>query len=107
MVLNLILIPRYSYDGAAFSTVITFALAVVALWVVIGRTLPITGLLPLGALTTLTLLTVAACAIGVWLADSIPWPVVSAGTALIVAGPAVLLTRAVTTPPGRHTKVVR
>ena len=107
VVLNLILIPRYSYDGAAFSTVITFALAVVALWVVIGRTLPITGLLPLGALTTLTLLTVAACAIGVWLADSIPWPVISAGTALIVAGPAVLLTRAVTTPPGRHTKVVR
>ncbi|ANY24583.1 oligosaccharide flippase family protein [Gordonia terrae] len=105
--LNVILIPRYSYDGAAISTVVTFAVAAVALWVVIGRTLPITGLLPLGTLITLVSLTAGACALGVLVAHSVPWPVVSAGAALIVAAPAVLLIRAVTAPPGRHTKVAR
>ncbi|MFT4394074.1 oligosaccharide flippase family protein [Gordonia lacunae] len=106
--LNVVLIPRYSYDGAAIATVVTFVVAAVALWVVIGRTLPITGLLPLGTLIALIALTAAACALGVWAAaESVPWPVVSAGAALVVAAPAVLLIRAVTTPPGRHTKVVR
>ncbi len=105
--LNVILIPRYSYNGAAVSTVVTFAVAAIALWVVIRRTLPVTGLLPVGSLVALVLVTAVVSALGVWAVDSVPWPVVSAVAALLVAGPAVLLIRAATSPLGRHAKVVR
>nr|WP_223204944.1 flippase [Gordonia jinghuaiqii] len=107
IVLNIVLIPRYSYNGAAVATVVTFGVSAVALWVVIARTLPVTGLLPVGALVALTVLTAAVCALGMWAVDSVPWPVVSGAAALVVAAPALLLFRTATSPPGRHAKVVR
>ncbi len=107
MVLNVVLIPRYSYTGAAITSVITFGVCAVALWVVVARTLPVTEPLPVGSLITLAILTAAVCAGGVWAADHVPWPVVSVLAALIVAAPGVALLKRVGSPPGRHAKVVR
>lgn len=77
--LNLVLIPRMSYDGAAISTVVTWAVTVVALWLVIHRAVPITGLLPLRQLATLVVLAAALCAGGHYVVDRHPgaWPAVS------------------------------
>ncbi|QMU20908.1 flippase [Gordonia rubripertincta] len=107
IVLNLVLIPRYSYTGAAIATVITFGMCAVALWTVVARTLPVTELLPGGSLLALTVLTAAVCVAGVWAADHVPWPVVSVVAALAVGAPGVALLKRVASPPGRHAKVLR
>lgn len=105
--LNLVLIPEYSYNGAAVATVITLVVVVVALWILIARALPVIGLFPLGALTVLGVLCALVCVLGVQVVGIIPWPVVSAVAALIVAAPAVMLIRRVGSAPGRHMKVTR
>lgn len=105
IVLNLVLIPHLSYDGAAIATVATLGAVLVVLWVVIIRTVPIIGMLPLGTLVTLAVVCAAVCAGGTVLTRWVPWPIVSVMTALIVAVVALPLLRASARTPGRHTKV--
>ncbi|MBE7161211.1 MAG: oligosaccharide flippase family protein [Williamsia herbipolensis] len=105
VVLNLLLIPHLSYDGAAIATVATLGAVLVVLWVVIIRTVPIIGMLPLGTLSTLAVVCAAVCLGGTVLVRWVPWPVVSVMTALIVAAVALPLLRASARTPGRHTKV--
>ncbi|WP_296389444.1 flippase [Williamsia sp.] len=103
--LNLVLIPRLSYDGAAIATVATLATVLVALWIVVIRTLPIIGMLPLGALSTLAIVAAGVCVVGTVATRWVPWPAVSTATALVVAGVALPLVRSCARTPGRHTKV--
>ncbi|MGZ8176735.1 oligosaccharide flippase family protein [Williamsia sp. SKLECPSW1] len=105
VVLNLVLIPHLSYDGAAIATVATLGAVLVVLWAVIIRTVPIIGMLPLGALTTLAILTAALCVGGTVATHWVPWPVVSVVAAVVVAGVSLPLVRASARAPGRHTKV--
>ncbi|MGU3293542.1 oligosaccharide flippase family protein [Williamsia sp. M5A3_1d] len=105
VVMNLILIPRMSYDGAAIATVATLGSILVVLWIVIVRTLPIVGLFPLGAVVTLAAVTAVACVVGTPASRVIPWPVVSVSAALVVGLVALPLVRAAARAPGRHTKV--
>lgn len=105
VVMNVILIPRMSYDGAAIATVATLGSVLVVLWIVIVRTLPIVGLFPLGSVLTLAAVTALACAVGTPAARIIPWPVVSVSTALVVTLVALPLVRASARAPGRHAKV--
>ncbi|GAA2065743.1 flippase [Williamsia deligens] len=105
IVLNVVLIPRLSYDGAAIATVATLATTLVALWIVVIRTLPIIGMLPLGALGSLAVVTTAICLVGTPLTHVVPWPVVSAAAVVVVAAVALPLFRSAARTPGRHTKV--
>jgi O-antigen/teichoic acid export membrane protein len=77
--LNLVLIPKMSYDGAAVSTVVTWAVTVVLLWIVIERYMPVKGLLPIWPLAALVLQTSVIAAVGQLAVDRWPgwWPVVS------------------------------
>lgn len=91
--LNLVLIPRMSYDGAAISTVVTWAVSVTLLWIVIARVMPIDGLLPLPRLAGLTVITVILCAAGSFTVDAVPglWPVVSVAGVVLLIGAAYAL----------------
>ena len=60
--LNLALIPRYSYTGSASATVLTELVMFLALWALMARTVPIRGLMPVGKLSILAVLTIAICA---------------------------------------------
>jgi O-antigen/teichoic acid export membrane protein len=91
--LNLVLIPRLSYDGAAISTVVTWAVAVTLLWIVIHRTMPVGGLLPLRQLSVLVALVVVLSAAGTVVVDRVPglWPLVSLGAVAVLVGLALPL----------------
>ncbi|MFC7446470.1 oligosaccharide flippase family protein [Rhodococcus daqingensis] len=84
--LNLVLIPRYSFEGSAVATVATMAAMVVALWIVIARVVPIRGLLPVRAMLGLACVAAAVAATGQFVATHtpLPWPVVSALAAALV-----------------------
>lgn len=90
VVLNLILIPRFSYYGSAVATVVTWAVTVVLLWVVIARSMPVRGLLPLRGLAVLAALIAAVSALGQYLVEGpgVWWPVVSAGAIVLFVGAA-------------------
>ncbi|CAN5481182.1 flippase [soil metagenome] len=100
--LNLLLIPRMSYNGSAIATVVTWGVTVVLLWLVIARTLPFDKLLPVGELTALAALTAAITTGATYLVDIAHslWPVVSAGAVvlLIVLAMFFRLTGGVTIP---------
>ena len=81
---NLILIPRMSFNGAAIATALSLGVTAAVLWVVIARTMPIAGLLPLSRVLFLAVVTAGAVGIGVQLENRLPWPVISAGTAITV-----------------------
>lgn len=83
---GLVLIPRMSFDGAAVAVVASLAITTVALWVVIARTVPVPGLLPLRALLILVAVTTLVVAGATQLAGHLPWPLVSALAALVVLG---------------------
>lgn len=91
--LNLVLIPRVSYDGAAISTVVTWTVCVILLWVVIARTVPVRGLLPLRQLAVLLILAVTLSAAGAYAVDRVPgaWPLVSLAAVTILVGLAYVL----------------
>jgi O-antigen/teichoic acid export membrane protein len=82
--LNLVLIPRMSYDGAAVSTVVTWAVTVVLLWIVIERYMPVKGLLPIWPLAALVVQTSVVAAVGQLVVGRWPdwWPVVSMAAVL-------------------------
>jgi O-antigen/teichoic acid export membrane protein len=98
--LNLVLIPKMSYDGAAVSTVVTSAVTVVLLWLVIERFMPVKGLLPIRPLATLVLLTSAVAAVGQLAVDRWPdwWPAVSV-VAVLAFVPFVYVVRMVGNAP--------
>jgi O-antigen/teichoic acid export membrane protein len=85
--LNLVLIPRMSYDGAAISTVATIGTTLVLLWIVIARSMPIPGLLPVQSLSVVVVITAAVTVGGWFLVQHYPglWLLVSVGAALLVA----------------------
>lgn len=93
--MNLVLIPRYSYDGAAISTIVTIAITLVLLWVVIARSMPIAGLLPVKSLAVLAVVTAAATIAGWFAVQSLPslWFPISVAAATIVGGVIYLLAR--------------
>ena len=95
VVLNLVLIPRYSYTGSAVATVVTFAVTVVALWVVIGRTMPVSGLLPVASIGVVAVVTAAVAALGSLLESAAPawWFPISVVGAAVVGGTGFLLLR--------------
>ncbi|MBY6351401.1 flippase [Rhodococcoides corynebacterioides] len=95
VVLNLILIPRYSYTGSAVATVATFAVTVVALWVVIGRTMPVSGLLPVAPIGVVAVVTAAVAVVGSLLESAAPawWFPISMVGAAVVGGTGFLLLR--------------
>jgi O-antigen/teichoic acid export membrane protein len=78
--LNLVLIPRLSYDGAAISTVATWAVTVVLLWIVVEWIMPVKGLLPVWPVAALVALTVVIATVGHVVVQTWPasWPAVSA-----------------------------
>ena len=94
--LNLVLIPRMSYDGAAISTVVTWAVTVVLLWIVVARVMPVNGLLPLWPVAALVALTAAAAAAGQEIVGWWPdwWPAVSV-VAVVTLLPFVYVVRMV------------
>ena len=92
VVLNLLLIPRLSYYGSAIATVITWAVTVILLWIVVARSMPVRGLLPIRNLSLLTVLVAAIAAGGYYLVQWLPawWPVVSVAAVIVFVGAAVL-----------------
>jgi O-antigen/teichoic acid export membrane protein len=90
--LNLLLIPRLSYYGSAIATVITWAVTVVLLWVVVARSMPVRGLLPLRDLASLAVVIAAVACVGYYLVQWRPawWPVVSASAVVAFIGLAML-----------------
>ncbi|WP_072802550.1 flippase [Rhodococcoides yunnanense] len=91
--LNLILIPRLSYNGAAISTVATIGTTVVLLWVVIARSMPIEGLLPVRSILALSVITALVTGAGYAAVQSFPalWFPISVVAAGLVAGLLILL----------------
>lgn len=78
--LNLVLIPRFSYYGSAVATVVTWGVTVVLLWVVIARSMPVSGLLPVRDIAILAVAAAGLSALGQYLVEGpgLWWPVVSA-----------------------------
>lgn len=90
--LNLVLIPRMSYNGAAISTVVTIGTTAILLWIVIARSMPTQGLLPLPTLTLIIAVTAAVSTAGYFAVQSFPalWFPISILAALIVGGTVVV-----------------
>lgn len=82
--LNLVLIPHMSYNGAAVATIITESVLVVMVWVMIGRTIPVRGLMPLREIVGLALLGAAMIALSTVVLRWVPWPLVTLGCVLVV-----------------------
>lgn len=82
--LNLVLIPRMSFDGAATATIITEAALMVMVWLVTARTIPIRGLVPLRQAVGLLLISSAVIAVGTVALRWAPWPVVTLGCVLVL-----------------------
>ena len=71
--LNLVLIPRMSYDGAAISTVVTWVVTVALLWIAIEWIMPVKGLLPVRPVAALVVVTAAIAAVGQRVVQNWPW----------------------------------
>ncbi|MEU3475015.1 flippase [Rhodococcus sp. 15-2388-1-1a] len=85
--LNLFLIPRMSYDGAAISTVVTIGTTLVLLWIVIARSMPVSRLLPVQSISVTVVVTAATTVGGWFLVQHHPglWLLISVAAALLVA----------------------
>ncbi|MGA9869670.1 MAG: oligosaccharide flippase family protein [Rhodococcus sp. (in: high G+C Gram-positive bacteria)] len=84
--LNLVLIPRMSYNGAAISTVVTIVITVVLLWIVIARSMPVQGLLPVRSIILLVVVTAVTTGAGYVAVQSFSalWFPISVVAALLV-----------------------
>lgn len=91
--LNLVLIPRMSYEGAAVATVSTMFVMVVLLWFVVGRAVPIRGLLPVWQLLGLAVATALAASVGQLMVmhTPVPWPVATVSAVVLVLALSQLL----------------
>jgi O-antigen/teichoic acid export membrane protein len=81
--LNLVLIPRASFEGAAVAGVVTDVLVCVLMWVLVARG-PVRGLLPWRTLGAMTVVVAAAVAVSQVLRDQVPWPFLMVGTTALV-----------------------
>lgn len=87
VVLNVLLIPRFSYNGSAGATVVTEIVMFTAMWVLAARTIPIDRLLPVSKLLLIVVLTVGVCVVTEVMQGYVPWPFVAAcAVALFVGG---------------------
>ena len=93
--LNVALIPRLSYNGSAIATVVTFGVTVIMLWVVIERSMPMSGLLAVSPIIVLAVVTAAVTVGATLLVDAAPslWFLISVVAALLVAACGFLLTK--------------
>lgn len=83
--LNLVVIPRYSYTGAAVDTLVTEVLVAVPLWLLVRR-IPAARGLPVARLARLVPVGLAAAAVGVGLKAVGPWPVAAVATLAVLVG---------------------
>ena len=92
VVLNLVLIPRTSFYGSAIATVVTWAITVILLWLVVARSMPIRGLLPVRDLAALSALMAAVSGAGYYLVQWLPgwWFPTSVGAVVVFVGLALL-----------------
>jgi O-antigen/teichoic acid export membrane protein len=81
---NMVLIPRLSFNGAAIAAVVTLSVTAVMLWIMIARTMPIQGLLPLWRILSMAAVTAGIVAVAVQLENRFPWPLVSAAATAAV-----------------------
>ncbi|USX47387.1 flippase [Dietzia kunjamensis] len=72
--LNLVAIPRWSYEGAAAATLVTEALVFVSVLLLVQRSIGIRGVVPWGPLVRLALLAAAVVAPSVVLITYSAWP---------------------------------
>jgi O-antigen/teichoic acid export membrane protein len=86
VVLNMLLIPRYSYSGAAWATVISAVTLTAAIGLVLRTGLGISGILPLRSTLGCVAVTWAVIAVGstVPAVAAAPWALVAVGNALVV-----------------------
>lgn len=91
VVLNLVLIPRYSIHGAAVATIVTEAVLLVGIWLLVAGTVRVPGLLPLGRLGGLVLSTAAVVWLGDLASGMVPWPVLAGVCTLGVCAAALVL----------------
>ncbi|MDI9917076.1 flippase [Rhodococcus sp. IEGM 1379] len=86
IVANLVLIPRFSFNGAAIATVVTEMLLFVAIWIVVVRTVPAYNLFPAIPVVATTAIGALVTTVGTICVErfSIPWLLVS------IAAPAVI-----------------
>ena len=93
VVLNVVLIPRFSFNGSAGATVITQAVMFVAMWILVARVVPIDRLLPIAKLGLIVVLTACTSALGVLMEGYLPWVLVSAfaGFAFVIGAFALRL----------------
>lgn len=84
--LNLILIPRYSIEGAAAATVATEVVVLAVMFALVRQTIPVRGLVPTGRLAALLAASIGVALGGLALAPVLPWPVL-----VVLAAIAVLL----------------
>jgi O-antigen/teichoic acid export membrane protein len=89
--LNVLLIPRQSFYGAALATVVTEVVVALLMWAAVWRTVPVRRLLPLGPVGLLGLTAAAVIAGGEAVSRLVPWPLVSAGSLLVVLALALRL----------------
>ena len=85
VVLNLVLIPRYSYHAAALNTLLTELLVAVLLWLVVRR-LPNLRNLGIARLGAIPLVVAAGAATGYTVKQVTPWPLAAVLTAVVVLG---------------------
>jgi O-antigen/teichoic acid export membrane protein len=83
--LNLVVIPRHSFNGAAVDTLITEILVTSILWFLVLRIPAVRGL-ALGRFWRLVPAGVVGAAAGFGLRQIAPWPLAAALTALLVGG---------------------
>jgi O-antigen/teichoic acid export membrane protein len=83
--LNAVLIPRLSYDGAAYATVFTEVGMFVAMWVLMARTVSARRLMPVGKLTLTAVLAIGICGVETVVAasTSLPRALVSVGAVAV------------------------
>lgn len=83
--LNLWLIPRRSFEGAALATVATDVAVLVVMWAVVLRTVPVARLVPWRPLLALAGTAGVALALAPLAEDVLPWPVTATAGVLAVA----------------------
>lgn len=90
IVLNLMFIPRWSFEGAALTTLITEGLVAVLLW---HQLLRIPGIRPLGLMSAPRILAASLVAgfagWGMW--KVIPWPIAAVVTAIVFVGAVTIM----------------
>ncbi|AMO60057.1 putative colanic acid exporter [Mycolicibacterium phlei] len=83
--LNAALIPRLSYDGAAYATVVTEVVMLAAMWILMVRTVPVRGLMPVGQLAMIAGLGLGVCVVESLVVEfgGVPRAVAAVGAVLV------------------------